>query len=179
LLKEHIEGGAILAMLIVLVGILCIVAGDWASENFSGNLLALASGVCYALVVIFFRVLRDEHPAWLVALCLLVSSAMIAPWVLRLGISLTGLQLFLIATLGVVQMGTPYVIFSHAVKTVNSQEAALLVLTEPILNPIWVWLFWGETVSLATLIGCALIVLGLLVRFLFFRPKQILRPENT
>ncbi|HAW28205.1 MAG TPA: hypothetical protein DCY03_08815, partial [Planctomycetaceae bacterium] len=86
---------------------------------------------------------------------------------------------FLIALLGVVQMGTPYVVFSHAVKTVKSQEAALLVLTEPILNPIWVWLFWGETVSLHTLIGCALIILGLLVRFLFFRPKPLPKPINA
>ena len=178
-LKERIEGGAILSILIVMVGIVCIVAGDWSGKNFSGNMIALISGVCYALVVLFFRVLRDEHPAWLVALCLLVSAAIVAPRVLSLGISLTGLQLFLLATLGVVQLGTPYVVFSHAVKTVNSQEAALLVLMEPILNPIWVWLFWGETVSIATLIGCSLIILGLLVRFLFFRPKQILKPEST
>tara|TARA_R110002111_G_scaffold168038_2_gene233949 strand:- start:54655 stop:55554 length:900 start_codon:yes stop_codon:yes gene_type:complete len=178
-LKERIERGSIVAMLIVMVGIFCIVTADWSGKNYTGNMIALMSGVSYALVVILFRQLRDEHPAWLVALCLLVSAALVAPWALTLGISLTGLQLFLIATLGVVQMGTPYVIFSHAVKTVNSQEAALLVLTEPILNPIWVWLFWGETVSLTTLVGCSLIVLGLAVRFLFFRPKLILQPEKV
>ncbi|HBL42265.1 DMT family transporter [Gimesia sp.] len=178
-LKERIEAGSILAMFIVLVGIFCIVVGDWSGENFTGNLIALLSGISYALVVIFFRVLRDEHPAWLVALSLLVSAAIIAPWVLSLGIRLTWLQLSLIALLGVVQMGTPYVVFSHAVKTVKSQEAALLVLTEPILNPIWVWLFWGETVSLHTLVGCALIILGLLVRFLFFRPKPLPKPVNA
>lgn len=178
-LKERIERGSVLAILIVLAGIFCIVAGDWASENFSGNLIALTSGVCYSLVVLFFRVLRDEHPAWLVALCLLTSAGIVAPWVGSLGVSLTGQQFFLLALLGVVQLGAPYVIFSHAVKTVNSQEAALLVLAEPILNPIWVWLFWGETVSMETLIGCSLIILGLLVRFLFFRPKQILKPNNA
>lgn len=177
LLQERIERGSILAILIVLSGIFCIVAGDWAGENFDGNLIALTSGVCYALVVTFFRVLRDEHPAWLVALCLLTSAAVVAPWVWKLGVTLTGQQLFLLALLGVIQLGTPYVVFSHAVKTVNSQEASLLVLTEPILNPIWVWLCWGETVSVSTFVGCTLIIAGLLVRFLIFRPRQVLQQE--
>ncbi|QDT25792.1 EamA-like transporter family protein [Gimesia panareensis] len=178
LLQERIERGSILAILIVLSGIFCIVAGDWAGENFDGNLIALTSGVCYALVVTFFRVLRDEHPAWLVALCLLTSAAIVAPWVWKLGITLTGQQFFLLALLGAVQLGTPYVVFSHAVKTVNSQEASLLVLTEPILNPIWVWLFWGETVSVSTFVGCALIIAGLFVRFLLFRPRRDLQLKN-
>lgn len=176
-LKERVERGSILAILIVVTGIFCIVAADWSGENFTGNLIALMSGFSYALVVIFFRVLRDENPAWLVALCLLISAAIVAPWALTLGVSLTGTQLFLMIIMGSIQLGIPYVIFSHAVKTVNSQEAALLVLTEPILNPIWVWIFWGETVSITTLVGCTLIILGLSVRFLFFKPKLVLDPE--
>lgn len=170
-LKERIERGSILSLLIVMAGIFFIVMADWSGKNFMGNMFALLSGVSYALVVIFFRVLREEHPAWLVTLCLFASAAIVAPWAIPLGKSLTGMQFALIALMGVIQMGAPYLIFSHAVKTVNSQEAALLVLAEPILNPIWVWLFWGETVSVTTFVGCTLIVLGLAVRFLFFRSK--------
>ncbi|WP_298866981.1 EamA family transporter [uncultured Gimesia sp.] len=178
-LKERIERGSILSILIVMSGIFFIVMADWSGKNFTGNLIALMSGIAYALVVIFFRVLREEHPAWLVTLCLFVSAAIVAPWALTLGHSLTGTQFALIALMGVIQMGTPYLIFSHAVKTVNSQEAALFVLAEPILNPIWVWIFWGETVSMTTLVGCSLIVLGLAVRFLFFRPKRMPDHEKS
>ncbi len=170
-LKERIERGSILSLLIVMAGIFFIVMADWSGKNFMGNMFALMSGISYALVVIFFRVLREEHPAWLVTLCLFASATIVAPWAIPLGKSLTGMQFALIALMGVIQMGAPYLIFSHAVKTVNSQEAALLVLAEPILNPIWVWLFWGETVSVTTFVGCTLIVLGLAVRFLFFRSK--------
>lgn len=178
-LKERIERGSVLSMLIVMAGIFFIVMADWSGKNFSGNMFALTSGIAYALVVIFFRVLREEHPAWLVTLCLLVSSAIVAPWALSLGSSLTIWQFALIALMGVIQMAAPYLIFSHAVKTVNSQEAALLVLAEPILNPLWVWIFWGETVSMTTLTGCSLIVLGLAVRYLFFNPRQIPGPKNS
>lgn len=177
-LKERIQRGSILSILIVMVGIFFIVFADWSGKNFAGNMIALMSGVAYALVVIFFRMLREEHPAWLVTLCLLFSSAIVAPWAISLGGALTGWQFALIALMGVIQMGVPYLIFSHAVKTVNSQEAALLVLAEPILNPLWVWIFWRETVSMTTLVGCSLIVLGLAVRFLLYRPKRVLEPKN-
>jgi drug/metabolite transporter (DMT)-like permease len=46
------------------------------------------------------------------------------------------------------------------------QDAALLTLLEPILNPLWVYLFWGESVGTSTWIGGGLIVGGLAIRSL-------------
>jgi drug/metabolite transporter (DMT)-like permease len=70
---------------------------------------------------------------------------------------------------GIVQMGLPYVIFARAMRHVSMQEAGLLTLIEPILNPLWVRLFWGETVGTATWIGGGLILGGLGVRYLLLR----------
>jgi drug/metabolite transporter (DMT)-like permease len=44
-------------------------------------------------------------------------------------------------------------------------EASLIVLIEPVLNPLWVALAVGEIPARATLIGGALIVAGLAVRY--------------
>jgi drug/metabolite transporter (DMT)-like permease len=44
-------------------------------------------------------------------------------------------------------------------------EASLIVLIEPVLNPIWVALMVGEIPSAATFIGGALIVVGLAARY--------------
>ena len=56
------------------------------------------------------------------------------------------LQWMLVVLLGVVQMGLPYVLFARSLRHVPTQEAALLTLIEPIANPVWVYLLWGETV---------------------------------
>ena len=70
--------------------------------------------------------------------------------------------------LGVIQMGLPYLLFAHGVKSVSAQEASLIVLLEPILNPILVLWCWGEAVAGATWLGGGLILTGLAIRYSCF-----------
>lgn len=167
-LREPIDRGNLVALGFAVAGIGWIVAGDWNGGNFAGNLIALGSGFSYAGVIFTFRWLRDENPAWLVALSHLMSGLVLLPWVLALGITPTPAQWGVTALLGAVQMALPYVLFARAVQSVSAQEASLLLLIEPVLNPLWVWLFWGEQVGPATWIGGSLILGGLAIRYLFF-----------
>jgi drug/metabolite transporter (DMT)-like permease len=52
-------------------------------------------------------------------------------------------------------------------QTVSLQEASLIALIEPVLNPLWVATVVGEIPSLATLSGGAMILIGLGVRYLW------------
>ena len=45
--------------------------------------------------------------------------------------------------LGVFQIGLAYVFFTQAIRHVSALEASLLLLIEPVLNPIWTWLVHG------------------------------------
>jgi len=47
--------------------------------------------------------------------------------------------------LGTCQLGVAYVFFSRAVPQVRAIEVSLLLLLEPVLNPLWAWLVHGET----------------------------------
>lgn len=170
-LKERVDGGSLFALVCALAGIAWIVRGDWGSANFVGNLIAIGSGVAYAGVILSLRALRNEDSAWLVVLNHLVSGLILLPWVLALNVSLRPGQWGLLAIFGVLQMGLPYMLFARGVRHVKIQEAALFPLLEPILNPVWVWLCWGEAVSTTTWIGGALILVGLVGRYLVFRPR--------
>ena len=164
-LRERIDRGNLVALVFALAGIASIVAGDWNGANFAGNILALGSGFCYAVVVFSLRWLRDEDSAWLVMLSHLVAGLVLLPWVLSFGVTLTAPQWGLTALLGIVQMALPYVLFARGVRWVTTQEAALLTMIEPVLNPFWVWLFWREAVGDTTWIGGSLILGGLAVRY--------------
>jgi drug/metabolite transporter (DMT)-like permease len=72
----------------------------------------------------------------------------------------------MVALMGAVQLGLPYFLFSQGLRSISVQEAALIALSEPILNPLWVAVFFGEIPSPATLAGGSFIVLGLGVRYL-------------
>lgn len=163
---ERIDRKSLATLACVVAGIVCIVAGETSSAHFIGNLIALASGLSYAGVIVSLRALRGENAAWLIALNHLVSGLVLLPWVLTLDVSLDAAQWSLVALLGIVQMALPYVLFARGVRTVSAQDAALLTLIEPVLNPVWVWLFWRERVEYATWIGGALILGGLALRYL-------------
>jgi drug/metabolite transporter (DMT)-like permease len=47
-----------------------------------------------------------------------------------------------------------------------------VVLIEPVLNPIWVWLCWGQAVGPAIWIGGACILGGLALRYTVFDPRR-------
>ena len=171
-LRERIDRGTLVALVCAVAGIGWIVAAESSSEHFTGNLIALGSGAAYAGVVIGLRALRTEGAAWLVTLNHAVAGLVLLPWILGRGVTLDPLQWGLVALLGIVQMGLPYLLFARAVRAVTAQEAALVTLLEPILNPGWVWLFWGETPPPSTIIGGAFILGGLALRYTIFRPAR-------
>ena len=47
------------------------------------------------------------------------------------------------------------------------ERALIICLTEPILNPIWVYLGNGEVPSMTTVIGVSFILLGTITDILF------------
>lgn len=164
-LKEPIERRSALAVSIALAGIVWIVADEWGSASSLGNAFALCSGVSYSVVVLSLRSLRGESSPWLISLGLATSALLMAPFVIGRSAALDATQWVLLAILGALQMAAPYILFARALRSVTAQEAALITLLEPVLNPLLVWLAWGEPASRATLIGGGLILFGLLVRY--------------
>lgn len=165
-LREPVSRGNQVALVFAVAGISWIVASEWSGANSLGNLIALGSGFAYAGVIFCLRQLRDENSAWLVMLNHLVSGVILLPWVWTLPLHLDAAQWGLVALLGVVQMGLPYVLFAGGVRFVKVQEAALIPIIEPLLNPMWVAIFWGEAVGIPTWIGGSLILGGLALRYL-------------
>jgi len=62
------------------------------------------------------------------------------------------------AYLGVFQIGVAYIFLTSAVAHLPALDVSLLLLLEPVLNPIWTWLVRGEEPGAWTLVGGAIIV---------------------
>ena len=164
-LQERISRGNFVALLCAVCGIAWIVFSERDGQRADGNLLALASGGAYAGVILSLRWLRDEDATWVTVLNHAVSGLVLLPFVLLRHVELTPLQWTLVATLGVFQMGLPYVLAARGVALLSMQESALLILLEPILTPLWAWKCWGESIGWPTLVGGALILGGLSVKY--------------
>ena len=69
-----------------------------------------------------------------------------------------------IAYLGVFQVGLAYALLTSAVRHVPALEAALILLIEPVLNPLWAWAFQSEMPAGASLAGCGVILVATGIR---------------
>jgi drug/metabolite transporter (DMT)-like permease len=172
LLGEKFDRGQIVAMIGAACGIGVIAAGSWQGEYFVGNALAIASGAAYAGVVISLRYLRDEDGPWLVMLAHLASWLALLPWVPATTAPFTAAQWASVVVMGAGLMALPYWLFSRGLRAVTVQEAALLPLIEPVLNPCLVWLAWREPVGTETWLGGGCILGGLLLKALWPRRYQ-------
>ena len=142
-----------------------IVAGSSGQQTATGNLLAIASGLAFAAVIVSLRRLRDESPIFLVLVNQATSCLVLLPWLAWHPPSLSLEQWLLLAAFGIVQMSIPYLLFTRGLKSVSAQEAALIALLEPVLTPVWVLLAGWETAETVTWLGGGLIVGGLLLRY--------------
>jgi DME family drug/metabolite transporter len=131
-----------------------------------GNLLALASGATYAAAVVGLRWLarmevegtpRGGSAAAVVlagnaiafAGCLVPGWPFPAP---------TWADAAVLGYLGVFQIALAYMLLTRGMRGVPALEASLLLLVEPMLNPIWAWAVQGEIPGAATIAGGVLIM---------------------
>lgn len=149
-----------------MVGIAIIYAGTSAGD-FLGVSLAVLSGFLFAAWIVVLGNASDVDPVAMTVANNLGAAILLAPFALASGAALPPpSQLGALAVMGALQLGVPYLLFMRGVRAVGPQEASLIVLVEPVLNPIWVRLVVGETPAPTTLIGGAIVVLTLVVRYL-------------
>jgi len=69
--------------------------------------------------------------------------------------------------LGVFQVGLAYIFLTRAMGHLPALEASLLLLLEPVLNPIWAWLVRGEDPGMLTIAGGSIIVAATATRAIY------------
>jgi drug/metabolite transporter (DMT)-like permease len=163
-LREPVRRTDVVFLVAFLVGLCTIFFGDAPSTATApnpalGNVLAVASGVTWALTVVGFRFNAREGAAF--GATLLAGNVIVTlvglPMALPVGPA-TATDWTIVASLGVFQIGLSYALLSIAMREVPALEASLLMLVEPALNPVWAWLVHGERVGAGTLAGGAMIL---------------------
>jgi len=170
LFGEKITGASWISLILGMLGVAVICVGSAGQPDAAGVMIALLSGLLFSIYMVSLRFLKEFNPGTLTFLNNMICCLILLPWVgSELSISLE--EGWIVAVMGVVQLGIPYWLFSKGLEQISVQEASLIVLIEPVLNPIWVALIVGELPSGATLVGGLCIVGSLGFRYLWHAPK--------
>ena len=134
----------------------------------AGNVLAAVCGLTWALTLLSLRQMeqfRAEPGTGLAAvvtgnaLACIVALPFAWPFTTASPAAWAG-----VVYLGTAQIGAAYICLTSAVRQLPAFEVSLLLLIEPVLNPIWTWLVRGEHPGSGVIAGGALILAGTAVR---------------
>ena len=167
-LREALAPSTFAAIAASVAGIGLMVGDGLVSGTVLGNLLALGACLCYSAALVAMR--KGQSVDMIPAVCLAGLLAALVAAVVALaaplggapaGLAVSGRDLGLAATLGVVQLGFQYILLTLAIRHVPAAEVALIGRASLVLAPIWVWLGVGEVPSALTLAGGTVIFLAI------------------
>jgi len=168
-----------LVIAVALVGIGLFFMDRLTVSGWWGNIMALASGLAFALVALFLRKEKAGSPIASIVLGNVIVALAGLPFILRAP-ALGEESLWRLVLLGTIQLGLPYIFYATAIKQVTALEATLIPLLEPVLNPLWVMLALGEQPGPWAILGGLLVlgaVLGRGVIMMRFSPAIIPSPD--
>jgi drug/metabolite transporter (DMT)-like permease len=125
-----------------------------------GNVLAVFTSVTWAFTLMLLRWAERARPG--VGLSAVIVGNILAcvaglPFALPLPAA-PAVEWATLAYLGVIQIGLAYVCLTRAVAHLPALEVSLILLLEPVLNPMWTWLIRGEEPGAWVIVGGAVIV---------------------
>lgn len=164
--REAISRPDLITLLFGMAGVSAIFAGSAGQPDSAGVMVAILSGFLFAIYMTNLRFLKEISPAYLTWVNNLACWLALLPLVWG-ELSLSAREVLVLAVMGVVQLGIPYCLFSKGLEAISLQEASLIVLIEPVLNPLWVALLFGEVPSPATFVGGGMILLSLGCRYVW------------
>ncbi|HQU93767.1 MAG TPA: DMT family transporter [Pyrinomonadaceae bacterium] len=175
--KFHIRD--LVTVVVVLAGMSLFFVGQLKLEDYQGNIAALLSGVMLGLYILFLKHPKAVGTPKLVAagasykpinpaIAVNYGNFLLAAVTFPSGISaipiMTGMDWFAVSFLGIVQIGISYILFIKGVRAgTRPLDASLIGFIEPLLNPVWVFIFVGERPSQWALLGGAIIITAIAV----------------
>jgi drug/metabolite transporter (DMT)-like permease len=140
----------------VLMGMGLFFVGNLEFGSMFGNFLAILSGLAMAIMVVSLKGVKVGSPLEIILWGNIFTFIVGFPF--YGGIIFTQVSLAGILFLGVVQLGLSYIFFAKGIQKVSAFEGILIPVLEPLLNPIWVLLFYGEYPTIYAFVGGIIVI---------------------
>ena len=170
LLREPVARRDLVVLLVTGVGLLCFALGAppvqvTAPDPKLGNILALASGVCWAFTIAGLRWMQTAQAGGqevgtaigAVTLGNFATALVAVPFALPM-VDVSGGDLAAVGYLGVFQVAAAYLLMVRGLASVPAFDASLLLLVEPALNPLIAWWVHREQPGGWAIVGGVLII---------------------
>lgn len=162
ILKQKISRIDGITIIFVILGMIMFFIDELEMSYLLGNILAILSGIVMAGMILLFQQQKENSLVEITLLGNVITAIVGIPFYF---ISSPGMESVLpLFILGVFQLGIPYLLYVLAIPNVTAIDAVLIPVLEPLLNPLWVFIFAKESPTLFSLLGGGLVLLSVTVR---------------
>lgn len=181
-LKEKFRFSDLITVIVCLAGMILFFVdttpnAELSSESqFIGNILGLASGISFGGYILLLRHPKALHqnPASSVFYGNVFACLVMLPFIIPNPSVWSGNDIFAVVILGVFQIGLAYFLFTYGVSQgVRSLDASIIGFIEPLLNPIWVFIFLREKPSSLAILGGVIILAAILLHTIRNKKQQL------
>ncbi|MCB1055611.1 MAG: DMT family transporter [Acidobacteria bacterium] len=191
LLRERIRARDLVFMALLGLGLMLFFFGvqeptATAPSPLAGNLVGVLAGACWGLTVLGLRWLESGEegsstagsagPAVLLGSVITFLVCLPAAWPIT---DVSAMDVAAVVFLGVVQIALAYRLLTAGVRHLPALEVSLLLLLDPVLNPLWAWLLHGELPDRWAAAGCALILGATAAHVVASSPRPRLRAGGS
>lgn len=165
ILKTRFEPKNVITIIICVLGMVLFFFGKLEIGNIYGNLIAICSGLCFAMFSLLLKYKRVKHKSPNTLNNVITGNALvavIAGCIIFPNFTLNTTESLILLYMGAVQIGISYIIFNEGIKYVSATESMIIATLEAMFNPIWVFIGIGEAPSVYSIIG-GVIIFGAII----------------
>ena len=161
-LKEKVSLIAFASITLAMTGILIMVGDSISTGSLFGNLVALAIPINFSILVMIIR--KNVNLDMVPAIFYSGIFSCIYGFFLSESFNFTSHDIFMGFLLGVPQLALGFICITIGSRSIASATIGLLMLSETVFGPIWVWLFLNEIPPLSVFIGGSVIILAIIIK---------------
>lgn len=165
LTKTKWEKINIITIAVCFLGMILFFIGDLTPGDIKGNLAALLAGVAFAAFFLGMKKNDKQYGEASIFYANIIVALICIPFVTEVR-ELSFNNLWMLVFLGVFQIAFAYALFSYGIKKILAVEASIISMLEPVLNPVWVFIGYGEVPSVYAIIGGLIIITAVVIRTL-------------
>ena len=161
-LRERVGWADIISVGFVFLGMIFFFLDSNSGGSLKGNIVSIFNGITLAGISIFLRLQKDGNPALSMYLGNVISAVAGLPIMWNAGMPDTISLLFLL--LAGLLVAVSYTLYAKASTGLSALETVLIPIIDPVMNPVWVFLFLDERPGALTIVGAAVILVSVTIR---------------
>ncbi len=155
---QHFHRMDLITVVVTLFGISLFFFDKLGAGKLIGNCLAILAGLFMAGMYVITGRTDDDSRMSGILFGHLLTAVIGVPMIFIFPTPVSSTAVISILALGVIQLGIPYILYGLAVKDCPPLACSLVGAIEPLLNPLWVFLFDGERPGKFALLGGAIVI---------------------